>query len=193
MVRPSVTTWPVSWSAIWVGALSGLAMALILGLTAIALGAHQVGPARPVVDLTSMSLVTLIFSVIGAFISAAVGGWVTGQILGTRRAEPAMLHGAIAWLVTIPILLILGALGVGSFFGAWYGGLAGTPVWVTSTGVAADPNAAIATRNAALGAVTALLLGLVGSVVGGWLASEEPMTLTHYRTRDLEVETRTAA
>jgi len=38
-------------------------------------------------------------------------------------------------------------------------------------------------RNTALGAVTALLLGLVGSVIGGWMASGEPMTLTYYRTR----------
>ena len=38
-------------------------------------------------------------------------------------------------------------------------------------------------RNSALGALTALLLGLVGSVVGGWMASGEPMTLTYYRTR----------
>jgi uncharacterized membrane protein YeaQ/YmgE (transglycosylase-associated protein family) len=38
-----------------------------------------------------------------------------------------------------------------------------------------------ATRNSALGAVTALLLGLVGSVVGGWMASGEPMSLTYRR------------
>ena len=31
--------------------------------------------------------------------------------------------------------------------------------------------------------VSALLLGLVGSVIGGWMASGEPMTLTHYRHR----------
>ena len=30
-----------------------------------------------------------------------LGGWTAGKILGARRAEPAMLHGAIAWLVTI--------------------------------------------------------------------------------------------
>src|SRR5688500_4460199 len=34
-----------------------------------------------------------------------------------------------------------------------------------------------ATRNAALGAVSALLLGLVGSVIGGWMASGQPMTV----------------
>ena len=40
-----------------------------------------------------------------------------------------------------------------------------------------------ALRNSALGGVTALLLGLMGSVIGGWLASGEPMNFTHYRTR----------
>jgi len=41
-----------------------------------------------------------------------------------------------------------------------------------------------AVRNAALGAVTALLLGLVGSVIGGWMASGEPMTFGHHRYRN---------
>jgi len=40
-----------------------------------------------------------------------------------------------------------------------------------------------AVRNSALGALSALLLGLMGSVVGGWMASGEPMTLTYHRTR----------
>jgi hypothetical protein len=40
-----------------------------------------------------------------------------------------------------------------------------------------------ATRNAAIGAATALLIGLIGSVIGGWMASGEPMTLTYRRAR----------
>jgi len=39
------------------------------------------------------------------------------------------------------------------------------------------------TRNTAIGAATALLLGLMGAVVGGWMASGEPMNFTHHRTR----------
>jgi len=31
--------------------------------------------------------------------------------------------------------------------------------------------------------VVAMLLGLVGSVLGGWLACGEPMSLTYYRRR----------
>jgi hypothetical protein len=40
-------------------------------------------------------------------------------------------------------------------------------------------------RNAALGGVTALLLGLAGAVVGGWLASGEPMSIRYRRARSL--------
>ena len=43
---------------------------------------------------------------------------------------------------------------------------------------------AVAVRNNALATAVALLLGLIGAVIGGWMASGEPMTLTHYRTRD---------
>jgi uncharacterized membrane protein YeaQ/YmgE (transglycosylase-associated protein family) len=39
-------------------------------------------------------------------------------------------------------------------------------------------------RNNALGAITALLLGLIGAVIGGWMASSEPMNFSHYRTRE---------
>jgi len=42
-----------------------------------------------------------------------------------------------------------------------------------------------ATQNAALGAITALLLSLIGSVIGGWMASGEPMSFSHHRTRGL--------
>ena len=42
---PTSDYWPINWSAIWVGALSALAVALILSLAGAAVGAHQLGPA----------------------------------------------------------------------------------------------------------------------------------------------------
>lgn len=199
------TSWPVFWTPIWVGALAALAVGLVIGLIAAAVGAHEVGPAPRVVTYHDIRFGTLFFGVFGAFIAFFVGGWVAGRVAGIRRAEPAMLHGAIVWLVALPLLLGLVALGAGSLFGGWYGGLAGTPAWVqpaaavvpapvpplgaaprpapSNAPVAADPDAARAARNSALGALTAVLLGLVGGVVGGWAASGEPMTFTHYRRR----------
>jgi hypothetical protein len=190
--------WPVYWSAIWVGALAAIALALLFGLVGVALGFHLLGPSGRIVEWRKFGIGALIFSICGAFFSGVVGGWVAGKIAGLLRSEPAMLHGAIVWLVTVPLLLALAALGAGSYFGGWYGGLAGQAVWAAppsvsgpAPGVPLDPAARAAAereavrvaRNSALGAVTALLLGLVGSVIGGWMASGEPMTFTYYRTR----------
>jgi len=207
--------WPVNWSALWVGALASLAALLIFGLIGIAVGAYALGPENRIVDWHKFSIGALIFSVLGGFLAFVIGGWVTGKIAGILRAEPAMLHGAITWLIAVPLLVAAATLGAANFMGAWYGGLAGTPAWAAATAAPferpeplaanataeerAAHNATMAeyqrkvdewrrdtpkvTRNRALGAVTALLLGLVGSVIGGWMACGEPMTFTHYRTR----------
>ncbi|PYM69802.1 MAG: hypothetical protein DME10_22430 [Candidatus Rokuibacteriota bacterium] len=169
----------MSWSAIWVGGLAALATGLIFGLGGTALGAYS---ETRIVNWHKFQMWALVFSICSAFFAYVIGGWTAGKILGARRAEHAVLHGAIAWLVTIPILLVLASLGAASYFGVWYGGLAGTPAWVSPV-VAVDPQAAIIARNGALGALTALLIGLAGSVIGGWMASGEPMTFTYYRAR----------
>jgi hypothetical protein len=174
--------WPLSWSAVWVGTLAALALVLIFGLIGVAIGAHRAG--HPLGRWHDMSFLALLWSVLAAFLAFAAGGWVAAKVAGLRRSESAMLHGAIAWLVAVPILLLLSALGASAYLGTWYGGLAGTPAWVAPmAAVAEDPAAAIAARNGAVAAVAALLLGLVGGVIGGWMASGEPMTFTYYRTR----------
>ncbi|HET8721852.1 MAG TPA: hypothetical protein VFM24_07480 [Nitrospira sp.] len=182
--------WPVYWSAIWAGALTAFALALIFGLIGTAVGAHQIG--KKIINVHDLSFWGLVFSVAGAFFSFVAGGWVAASIGGFRRAEDSALHGALSWLVALPLVLVLGALGATSFLGAWYSGLAGTPVWASSSTMTADPNAAAIARNSAIGAVTALLLGLVGAVIGGWWASGEPMSLT-YRRAQQEVSERPRA
>ena len=202
--------WPVYWSAVWVGALVALAVALVIGLTGIALGAHLIGPGHEIVSWRKFGIGALIFSVVGAFFAFVAGGWVAGKIAGIRRSEPAMLHGGIVWLLSVPAFLIAASVGAGSFFGSWQGGLTGSPSWATAAPRVFPPPAedapqkdkdeynsdstpdkahyqvymaAKVARNNALGAVTALLLGLVGAVLGGWLASGEPMHPFYYRTR----------
>lgn len=173
------TSWPVYWGAVWVGVLAGLAVAVIIGLVSIALGAHQVGAPRPISGYGDMTMLGAIFAIAGAFFSGVVGGWIAGRVAGLRRAEPAMLHGAIVWLAGIPILLVAIALGGAAYLGGWYAGLAaplGQP--------AAQDIAAEAAKHSARFAVAGLLLGLVGSVIGGWMASGEPMTLALDRRRD---------
>jgi hypothetical protein len=178
--RSEWTQWPVAWSAIWVGALTALAVGLIIGLLGFALGAHEV--AR-YVDWKQVRLVTLIFSIGGAFFAFVAGGWTAVRIAGIRRSEPAILHGSIVWLLTLPLLLALAAVGGLAHFGGWYAGLSGMPS-LTTAAAAPDPELATATRNNAVATAIVLLVGLIGSVIGGWMASGEPMTFTHYRKRD---------
>src|SRR5262249_45366781 len=106
--------WPVNWTAVWVGALAALCMALIFGLIGVAVDAHELGPEHRVVDLHKLGLGTLILSVCGAFFSFVVAGWSTAKVAGILRLEPAILHGAIAWSVAVPILVLLIGFGAGS-------------------------------------------------------------------------------
>jgi hypothetical protein len=206
--------WPVNWSAVWVGALANLSAVLLFGLIGIALGAHLLDPEHRIVDLRKIAIGTLAFSIFSSFLAFVIGGWVTGKIAGILHSEPAMLHGVISWLVAVPLLVVVAALGAGNFLGGWYAGLAGTPSWGTATTTPfqrPEPPSSNATdserteyrtarenyerkvrewqedspkvaRNTALGAITALLLGLIGSLIGGWMASGEPMSLTYRRT-----------
>jgi hypothetical protein len=205
----------VNWTAVWIGALAAFCVALLFGLAAIAVGAYLLGPDHRVVDFHKMGIWALIFGVCGSFFAYIVGGWAAGKMAGILHAEPAMLHGAFVWLVSVPLLVAAAGLGAGNFFGGWYAGLGGRPGWAAAESAPFTrpehpaPNATAeewtayraqkaeyeehvkqwneetprATRNSALGAITALLIGLVGSVIGGWLACGEPMNFSHYRTR----------
>ena len=179
--------WPVSWSAVWVGALAALTLGLVIGLIGYAVGAHEIVSPR-ITKWSTVRMTTVLFSICGAFFAYVLGGWVAARVAGIRRAEPAMLHGVVAFLVTVPIMLVLGDWGAAGHFGGWYGGLGGTPIYAANAAMSAatDATAAQAARNTALTTVVSLLLGIVGSVLGGWMASGEPMSLTYYRRRDLD-------
>jgi hypothetical protein len=176
--------WSVAWSAIWIGALAALAVGLVIGLIGFAVGAHE---SSRLAKWSSVKMISLVFNVCGAFFAFVVGGWAATRMAGIRRSEPAILHGAIVWALTVPILVALSVLG--AHFSGWYAGLAGTPAWATAI-PPANPELAEAMRNTALAALAALLIGLVGAVVGAWMASGEPMTFTYHRRRDLSIEDR---
>lgn len=195
---------PVNWTAVWVGTLAAVAAVLLFGLVGVAVGAHLVTPPdERVVDLTALKIGTLAYSIFTAFLAFVIGGWVAGTVGGIRRAEPAIFHGVVTWLVALPVLVTLAGLGAGGYLGGWYGGMTGGDRWAApyDRPEALSPTASEqdrtryedemasyrsrvqawrdetprATRNLALGALTALLLGLMGSVVGGWMSSGEEM------------------
>jgi hypothetical protein len=177
--RPETwVAWSVNWSAVWVGALAALVFALIFGLLGTAVGATSV---EKFSSFTTISRIEVAMVICSAFFAFVIGGWAAGKITGARHSERTILHGAIAWLVATPLLVVLLAAGAGNAFGGWYGGLVVSPF---SAAAAATPPTPDVVRNTALAAITSLLVGLVGSVIGGWMSSGEPMTFTHHRKRN---------
>src|SRR5688500_14862494 len=116
MTRPPTRYWQIRWSAVWVGALAGFCAVLLIGLVGIAVGAHLIDPENRLVDLRKLSIAAMIFSVAGAFFSFVLAGWVSGRIAGFCHSEPSILHGAMSWLVAVPILMLMATLGAANFF-----------------------------------------------------------------------------
>ena len=176
--------WHLEWGAVWVGALAMLVAAVLFSFFSVAVGAEKAVDAR-VLRWADLPFVTIAFSVFGAFLASALGAWIAARMSGARLAEPAILHGVAAWLVVMGIVITLAAIaGAHTLAGGYLGNLT-PPGAPAPTGAAVDPNAAIAIRNAAVGSVLGILIGLMGAVVGAWIASGEPLgSLAHYRRRE---------
>jgi hypothetical protein len=164
-----------------------LVAAALFSLISLAVGAQKAVDAR-VLKWADVPLVTIAFSVFGAFLASAIGAWIAARMSGARLAEPAILHGVVAWLVLMGVVMTLATIaGAHTFAGGYLGNLTppGAPAAAPAGVAPVDPNVALAIRNAAVGSVLGILIGLMGAVVGAWVASGEPLTVAHYRTTRL--------
>src|SRR5438309_7596246 len=181
-VRESWTAWPVFWTPVIVGALASVVAVVLFGGMGTAVGSWKAGNEGRVTDFSGIGRVAVAYAVFASFFAFVIGGWVTARIAGIRRAEPAILHAAIAFLVATVVLLTLASFG-GAVFNGWYVGLAPAPAVPTPAGPPIDPSVAKAAAAGAAAAAVAILPGLVGSVVGGWMGSGERMDFS-FRERE---------
>jgi hypothetical protein len=186
VVYETWTAWPVFWSPIAVGALASIVAVVLFGAIGTAVGSYKAGSEARITDFSGVGRVAVAYAVFASFLAFVVGGWIAARVGGIRRAEPAMLHGAISFLLATVVLLALAAFG-GTVYNGWYAALAPSPVVPATPGAPVDPNAAKAAATGAMAATIALLLGLAGSVIGGWMGSGEPMNFTYYKTRGMTV------
>lgn len=176
------TAWPVFWGPVILGAMAAVVATVLFGLIGTAIGAHKAGAEARITTWSGVGFAGLVYAVISSFFAFVIGAWVAVRVAGIRRAEPAILHGAIAWVVAVFVMFVIAGLS-GAIFNGWYTSLAPTPAVPAVPGQPVDPSVAIAARNGALAAAAALLMGLMGSVIGAWWASGEPMTVGSYRVR----------
>jgi hypothetical protein len=176
VIDDRVRPWGLSWPSVLIGAMTAVVAVALFGFTGTAIGAHMAGNEGRITSWNGVGPGAVAFAVFAAFLAFVIGGWVAARIAGWSDAQNAALHGALVWVVGMFLILALSSFGA-AFLSGWYTGIAPAPIAPPATpGQALDPNAAIAARNGALAAVTAMLIGLMGAVIGGWMASNEPMT-----------------
>src|SRR5687767_9812878 len=188
----SWTAWPVYWTPVIVGALAAVVAVVLFGVIGTAVGSWRAGNEGRITDFSGVGRVAVAYAVFASFFAFVISGWVTARIAGLRRAEPAILHAAIAFLVATVVLVAMASFG-GAVFNGWYAGLAPSPAVPSQPGVPVDPSAARAATAGATAAAVAILLGLVGSVVGGWMGSGERMDFSWYERERARMTRRVAS
>ena len=201
----------INWTAVWVGALTTFSLILVFSLLRVVFGPLLVGREDRILAIRQIGVGSVAYFVCAAFFSAVAGGWSAGKIAGILHSEPAAIHGAITWIIVVPLLLAAVGFGVAGMAGGWYAGLRpesaasrasfahpDMPPSATSEEISAyrtqladyrtkvqqwEEDAPKAARMAAIVSLTSLLFGLLGSVIGAWMSCGEPMNFTYYRTR----------
>lgn len=179
------------WGAIWAGLLGALATLFLLSLLGAAVGLTTLNAATaaaqggPPADAGRNSAIWAAFSAICAFL---VGGYLASRVSHIANRNWAALHGAMVFLLGLPILLWLAGQGLGAVLGTFSNiasGLsassgqavnaaqgaaqqAGSTARANPTAVG---DAAGALRNAAAATLVGSLLGLAASTVGGMIGA----------------------
>lgn len=164
-VRGDIRHDRIRWGAVWTGALTTLAIYIVLQLLFFALGWLDLGN-------EGSGATRAIVSGVLALIAFFLGGAAAGASALWRRANDGMVNGVVSWAVTVVALLGLALVGGGALVGS----LADTAAQfgaLQNPGEGVDVAEAVRTAQETAGA-TALGLGLsmVAAALGGMLGAK---------------------
>ena len=137
-VLNAVPTLRISWGAIAAGAVTALAVQILLAMLGTGIGASTVDAMAPggTSSATALGGGAAIWWVITSLVSLMVGGWVAGRLSGVTRTAEGGMHGMLTWAVAVLAMVYLVSSAAGSLVrGA--AGVLGTAATVTATGAAA--------------------------------------------------------
>jgi hypothetical protein len=184
--------WRIQWGPIVAGLLVALTTMTLLGLlgAAIGLSALDAGTAAtPGAPPPDAGRNAALWGGVSALLSFLIGGYVASRTAGLLDRRWGAWHGALAFMLAVPVLLWLAGQGLGAVMGGPSGYAASlNPAYLADQARAAAASvtptdvarAASAARNGAWGAFVGALLGLGAGALGGYLGVH--YTLTH---RDL--------
>lgn len=134
----------IRWGPVFAGVFTTLAIMMMLGFFGAAVGLSAVGA-----DATTSIIASAVWTIISLMIGLFFGGWLAAATSGPSGVWDGVFHGIVVWGLTMFVLAIAIALGIGGLFGAFA---------VTDTTLLAGT---------AWGLFFASLLGLISAIVGG--------------------------
>ena len=110
----------VRWGPIWAGLLTALAAILLLSLLGLALGLTALDAGRAVVQGNAPNQAGWLSALWGgltAIVAFLLGGYVAGKTAAIFDRKWGAFNGALVFLLTIPVTLLLAGLGLGAILG----------------------------------------------------------------------------
>ena len=128
----------ISWGAVAAGAVTALAIQILLGMLGTGIGASTIDTVNGGESPTAAAFGTgaAIWWFASISISLIAGGWIAGRLSGAVRTSEGGMHGMLTWAVLVLAMAYILTSAAGSLVrGA--AGVLGTAATVTATGAAA--------------------------------------------------------
>jgi hypothetical protein len=106
-----------SWGSIFAGMFVTIVLQIMLTLLGIAIGIATIEPLRGQTSAQTMALGSGIWLLVTGLISIWLGAWVAGRLSGGPLLADGMLHGIVAWCVSMLAMFYLLATAVGAVLG----------------------------------------------------------------------------
>jgi len=186
------------WGPIWAGLLTALTTLFVLSLLGAAIGLTGLNAATaaaqggPPGDAGRNSA---IWAGVSGILSFLLGGYVAARVAHMLDRNWGALHGALVFMLALPIALWLAGQGLGAVLGTIGNVASGLNIGAGQAANAAQAaaqaapsaqsnptavgDAAAALRNTMWGALVGSLLGLGASALGGWLGAHHLLSREH--------------
>jgi hypothetical protein len=171
----------VQWTGVVAAALAGFAVTLILTALGAAIGLTA-GAASNGVEGEAVGAGALIWWTLSVVVAGLVAGRVLAMCAGADVSYNRAIHGTLAWVLGVIILLFLLANGVGNMIGGLGGGLGAAaathnvPAVAPADSVGAARTAAAIGSGAAWGLLLSMLLGLGATIMAAGKRERRPAT-----------------
>lgn len=154
----------VAWGAVIAGSLLSISLLVLFSVMAYTFGIPAYRGEEYGVGAAAWSIVT-------AMLAFFAGGCLTTDMAPKFELRTGLAHGALAWVLAIPLIFLIFGGGIGTFSLGSARILAGADITRTTIVPMAGQTMVQINVGAAWGTLLTLFFGLVAAAIGGWIGA----------------------